>query len=57
MLLQHQGFFDDIPTILANFEKRHDHVMQAIQNLINDGGSEVPELNFQLGSYLDAQKW
>ena len=35
--------------------RRHDNVIQAIQNLISDGENEGAELNFELGSYLDAQ--
>ena len=49
-----------IPTISSNdvaakFEKEHKNVLRAIQNLISDGENEGAELNFELGSYLDAQ--
>ena len=49
-----QGFFDDIPTILANFEKRHDHVMDAIRNLISDGENEATDRNFPVSDYKDS---
>ena len=48
-----------IPTISSNdvaakFEKRHEHVMDAIQNLISDGGSEGDDPNFRVISYQDS---
>ena len=48
------------PTITSNdvaakFEKEHKNVIQAIQNLINDGEGEGGRLNFQPSSYLNSQ--